>query len=69
MTDIPAANRKPMRTNLLSRLGGENLSIGLAACVIRTPEIVTVARSTGFDFLLIDQGLAVVSRLRSRDQG
>jgi 4-hydroxy-2-oxoheptanedioate aldolase len=43
-----------MRTNLLSRLGGENLSIGLAACVIRTPEIVTVARSTGFDFLLID---------------
>ncbi len=54
MTDIPAANRKPMRTTLRSRLAQDQISIGLAACVIRTPEIVTVARSTGFDFLLID---------------
>jgi 4-hydroxy-2-oxoheptanedioate aldolase len=43
-----------MRTSLRTRLTREQLSIGLAACVIRTPEIVTIARSTGFDFLLID---------------
>lgn len=43
-----------MRTSLRSRLARQELSIGLAACVIRTPEIVTVARSCGFDFLLID---------------
>jgi 4-hydroxy-2-oxoheptanedioate aldolase len=43
-----------MRTSLRSRLAGQDLSVGLAACVIRTVEIVTVARSCGFDFLLID---------------
>lgn len=32
---------------------GERL-LGLAACVLRTPEIVLVARSAGFDWLLID---------------
>jgi 2-keto-3-deoxy-L-rhamnonate aldolase RhmA len=43
-----------MHHSLVSRLAGQKLFIGLSACVIRTPEIVTVARSTGFDFLLID---------------
>jgi 4-hydroxy-2-oxoheptanedioate aldolase len=43
-----------MRTNLRARLTASERSIGLAACVIRTPEIVTVARSCGFDFLVID---------------
>jgi 4-hydroxy-2-oxoheptanedioate aldolase len=43
-----------MRVSLRSRLAGHGVSIGLAACVFRTVEIVTVARSCGFDFLLID---------------
>lgn len=43
-----------MRTTLRQRLGAEPLSLGLAACVMRTPEIVTVTRSCGFDCLLID---------------
>lgn len=42
------------RPNLRTRLAGPEISIGLAACIIRTPEIVTVTRSCGFDFLLVD---------------
>lgn len=29
-------------------------TIGLAACVFRSPEILTVARAAGFDFLMVD---------------
>jgi 2-keto-3-deoxy-L-rhamnonate aldolase RhmA len=43
-----------MRNSLRTRLAGDALSVGLAACIIRTPEIVTVTRSCGFDFLLVD---------------
>lgn len=43
-----------MRTTLRQRLSLQPLSLGLAACVMRTPEIVTVTRSCGFDCLLID---------------
>jgi 2-keto-3-deoxy-L-rhamnonate aldolase RhmA len=43
-----------MRTTLRQRLKTQPLSLGLAACVMRTPEIVTVARNCGFDCLLID---------------
>ncbi len=43
-----------MLRSLRQRLATGNACIGLAACVIRTPEIVTVARSCGFDMLLID---------------
>lgn len=43
-----------MRTTLRQRLDLQSLSLGLAACVMRTPEIVTVTRTCGFDCLLID---------------
>lgn len=43
-----------MRTTLRQRLAGPGVSIGLAACVVRTVEIVTIARSCGFDILLVD---------------
>lgn len=43
-----------MRTTLRQRFGLQPLSLGLAACVMRSPEIVTVTRSCGFDCLLID---------------
>lgn len=43
-----------MRETLRRRLDAGVLSIGLAACVVRTVEIVTVARSCGFDLLLVD---------------
>lgn len=43
-----------MRTSLRTRLAGGGLSVGLAACIVRTVEIVTVTRSCGFDFLLVD---------------
>lgn len=43
-----------MRTSLRERLSGDRVLVGLGACVIRTPEIVTVTRSCGFDFLLVD---------------
>ena len=36
------------------RLRRRETVIGLAACVVRTVEIVTVARSCGYDFLLVD---------------
>ena len=41
---------QPLRVTL--REGG--MAIGLAACVLRTAEIVVVTRSCGFDWLLID---------------
>jgi 2-keto-3-deoxy-L-rhamnonate aldolase RhmA len=43
-----------MRISLRERLSGDAVLVGLGACVIRTPEIVTVTRSCGFDFLLVD---------------
>lgn len=43
-----------MPTTLRQRLGLKPLCLGLAACIMRTPEIITVARSCGFDCLLID---------------
>lgn len=43
-----------LRATLHERLRGGATCIGLAACVMRTPEIVTVARACGFDMLLID---------------
>lgn len=43
-----------MATGLRERLKGTDVLVGLGACVFRTPEIVTVARSCGFDFLLLD---------------
>ena len=43
-----------MRTTLRQRLRLQPLCLGLAACVMRSPEIVTVTRSCGFDCLLID---------------
>ncbi len=43
-----------MRQSLRQRLASGSTCVGLAACVIRSPEIVTVARSAGFDMLLID---------------
>ena len=35
-------------------LAGGGTAVGLAACVVRSVEIVTVARSCGFDLLLVD---------------
>jgi len=43
-----------MQTTLRQRLHLQPLCLGLATCVMRTPEIVTVTRSCGFDCLLID---------------
>ncbi|WP_211257350.1 HpcH/HpaI aldolase family protein [Muricoccus aerilatus] len=43
-----------MNESFRQRLAGGETLLGLAACVIRTPEIVLVARSAGFDWLLID---------------
>jgi len=43
-----------MSMSLRARLRGDEVLLGLGACVIRTPEIVTVTRSCGFDFLLVD---------------
>lgn len=43
-----------MRTTLRRMLAEDRTPIGLAACVVRTVEIVTVTRSCGFDFLLVD---------------
>ena len=55
-------------SSLRKRLDGGGVAIGLAACVVRSPEIVTVTRSCGFDLLLVDTehgpiGLADVAAL------
>lgn len=43
-----------MRNTLRRQIADGRTPIGLAACVIRTAEIVTIARSCGFDLLLVD---------------
>ena len=43
-----------MTESFRQRLAGGETLIGLAACVLRTPEIVLVTRSAGFDWLLVD---------------
>lgn len=43
-----------MRKTLRERLVGPEVLVGLAACIVRSVEIVTIARSCGFDMLLID---------------
>ncbi len=44
----------PVTSSLRTILAQGRTVVGLAACVIRTSEIVTVTRSCGFDFILID---------------
>ncbi|WP_338664643.1 aldolase/citrate lyase family protein [Pararoseomonas sp. SCSIO 73927] len=39
---------------LRARLARGERLFALAACIVRTPEVVLVARSTGFDLLLVD---------------
>jgi 2-keto-3-deoxy-L-rhamnonate aldolase RhmA len=51
---IQAGHDRIMRTSLRTHLAGDDAAIGLAACVLFTPEIVTVTRCCGFDFLLVD---------------
>lgn len=41
-------------SSLRAGLGGDGVAVGLAACIMRSPEIVTVTRSCGFDLLLVD---------------
>lgn len=43
-----------MRRTLNAMMARDETAIGLAACVLRTVEIVTVTRSCGFDLLLVD---------------
>ena len=43
-----------MRNTLRRQIADGRTQIGLAACVVRTVEIVTIARSCGFDLLLVD---------------
>lgn len=50
-----------MRRTLKAMMAGDQTAIGLAACVVRTVEIVTVTRSCGFDFLLVDMEHAPIA--------